>query len=118
MIRVDSSEQQVDAPHPLAMLSRGASGHATAPPSNVMTSRRFASRYFPRFRTKGWHTSVRQELLRCGISVRSMSAWGHSLQIRCAPKIACGRERAASVARQGRASMLPELANTIQEIAP
>ena len=40
---------------------RATSGHAAAPPSSVMNSRRFTAQYLPCFRQKGYHTSVRQE---------------------------------------------------------
>jgi len=52
MIRVDSSEQQADAPHPLAMLSRAASGHIAVPPRSVMNSCRFTARCLLCFRSQ------------------------------------------------------------------
>jgi hypothetical protein len=57
--------------------ARAASGQpAAAPPRSVMNSRRFTAQCLPCFQPKGSHTSVRQEVLHRGISIRPMTAVG------------------------------------------
>src|SRR5215470_20262933 len=55
----------------IACCARAASGHAAAPPSSVMKSRRFTARCLPCFRVKG---IARLVLLHCGIFDPSMTA--------------------------------------------
>src|SRR5262249_8528059 len=54
------------------------SGQAAATPSSVMKSRRFTLNVSRASERKDSTTSVRQGLLRCGISIQLMTVVGHS----------------------------------------
>src|SRR6266480_4014467 len=62
-----------------ACCARTASGHAAAaPPSSEMSVRRFTARCLPCFPTERIaHLGYGRRLLRCGISILHMTAWGH-----------------------------------------
>jgi hypothetical protein len=58
--------------------ARAASGHAAAPPSSVMKSRRFTAQYSRASDGNDSTPQLRQETVRCGISLRAMSVVGQT----------------------------------------